>query len=370
MRIEYMVLKVVEINVQITTADNWSCLWLDTAVEEPNCTKGQTSAESDCGSNIGSTLYFLVVTMSTTLIFMNLFVAGILDTITFGLLHENTVITPTNLTDFQKLWSDREFDQRGKGYIGLHKLRSFVIRLGTPLGRRHNAVALWYARIEWEALCFHIPNKGLPFKDLLETLTLYKIGSRRKTDNPALQVWCSNQNPGPHPRVSPKKALKTSSNTGGQQRVEAEDLGSSKENASQFIEAQRLAQWVRHAPSKISGFVQWPSLVVILPYDTLGDAPLGTLGGSLVGPREPDSRERLITRFFRRHREVSALDVRRDIGPSDERTADSPSLHIHIPSVRDPLMTRPLRRSFEKPWETTPLWIPYRSMSHRLHLVC
>ncbi|KAH7424705.1 hypothetical protein KP509_11G020500 [Ceratopteris richardii] len=39
-------------------------------------------------------------------------------------------------------------------------------------------VHFMYARIEWEVFSFHVEEKGIPFRELLETLTLYKIGSK------------------------------------------------------------------------------------------------------------------------------------------------------------------------------------------------
>ncbi|KAJ7531395.1 hypothetical protein O6H91_14G042100 [Diphasiastrum complanatum] len=161
---------------QVTTTDNWSCIMYDTMVEKPFCTYDHILEKDDCGFPIASPIYFVAVVTISAHIFMNLFVAIILDTITFGLLNENAMITPDHLYKFQLLWGNKEFDPRCTGYIGLHKLRTFVNRLGHPLGCRHKDPFAWYARIEYEVLHFHIPNKGVPFKHLLETLTLYKVG--------------------------------------------------------------------------------------------------------------------------------------------------------------------------------------------------
>ncbi|KAJ7564574.1 hypothetical protein O6H91_02G023500 [Diphasiastrum complanatum] len=161
---------------QVTTADNWSCIMVDTMVNKPYCTDSKNLQANDCGSTIGGVVYFVTLITLASHIFMNLFVAIILDAITFGILSENAMITPDHLTKFQLLWADKAFDPKCTGYIGIHKLRSFVDKLGIPLGRRHNASTQWYTRIEYEVLSFYVPKKGIPFKQLLETLTLYKVG--------------------------------------------------------------------------------------------------------------------------------------------------------------------------------------------------
>ena len=133
----------VNIIVQIMTGDNWSCLLIDTMQQFPFCTKDDPIHGSECGNNAFALFYFILFITLATHIFMNMFVASIIDTITFGLLKEKTIITPANLTEYQELWSDSEFDPLSKGFIGFHKLRSFVNRLGIPLGRRHNAPSEW-----------------------------------------------------------------------------------------------------------------------------------------------------------------------------------------------------------------------------------
>ena len=44
---------------------------------------------------------------------------------------------------------------------------------------RHNKfVACRFRFIRYEVYSFHVYNKGIPFRNLLETLVLYKIGSQ------------------------------------------------------------------------------------------------------------------------------------------------------------------------------------------------
>ncbi|CAM6120080.1 unnamed protein product [Calypogeia fissa] len=165
---------------QVTTLDNWSCLITDMTVQPPSCTYGAGLYVSDCGMPSGAIIYLVVLVCVTSHIFANLFVAQIIDSITFGLLDENAMLSPSNLYDYQHLWAQKQFDYYCTGYIGHHKLKEFVRRLGPPLGKRL-PVSLsindlkWITRVEYEALNFR-SSSGIPFRSLLETLVLYKVG--------------------------------------------------------------------------------------------------------------------------------------------------------------------------------------------------
>lgn len=84
----------------------------DARVEYPACVRSSDLSQDDCGSPIGAVVYFVFLVSSTTWICSNLFVAEILDTITFGLLNEEAMITPSHLLDFQKLWAHTEYDPK------------------------------------------------------------------------------------------------------------------------------------------------------------------------------------------------------------------------------------------------------------------
>jgi hypothetical protein len=47
-----------------------------------------------------------------------------------------------------------------------------------------------YARIEWEVLSFHVRGKGVGFRELLETLALYKIGSKVHNQSISFLTTC------------------------------------------------------------------------------------------------------------------------------------------------------------------------------------
>jgi hypothetical protein len=96
--------------LQVTTLDNWSCLITDLTVQPPWCSVGAGLYANDCGLATGGLIYLLVLVCVTSHIFSNLFVAQIIDCITFGLLEENAMLTPSHLYEYQHLWAQREFD--------------------------------------------------------------------------------------------------------------------------------------------------------------------------------------------------------------------------------------------------------------------
>ena len=85
----------------------------DAMIEEPECTR--TDDFDNCGYPVGAVLYFVTYIIAMGYIFTNLFVAAILDHVTFGTVKETALIGPTHLWDFQALWT--HFDPRAEGYV-------------------------------------------------------------------------------------------------------------------------------------------------------------------------------------------------------------------------------------------------------------
>lgn len=82
----------------------------DLTVQPPSCTTSGGLYINDCGLPVGGIIYLVVLVCVTTHIFSNLFVAQIIDCITFGLLDENAMLTPSHLYQYQHLWAQKEFD--------------------------------------------------------------------------------------------------------------------------------------------------------------------------------------------------------------------------------------------------------------------
>jgi len=163
----------------------------DLMVTEPFCVD-DGSTTSDCGFPDGAVLYFVTYVIAMGYIFTNLFVAAILDHVTFGVLREDAVITPAHLYDFQRVWS--AFDPDATGFVGLHRVNELVHRLGAPLAvvftpsqlrdlpypARIDAIdasSLWRRELRRELLASrgHDP-RGVSFAAVLSILLELKLG--------------------------------------------------------------------------------------------------------------------------------------------------------------------------------------------------
>lgn len=174
---------------QVVTGEGWRQYMYDLMVNEPYC--ADVAGPSDCGFPDGAVLYFVTYVIAMGYVFTNLFVASILDHVTFGVLRESAVVTPKHLYDFQEAWSLH--DPNATGFIGVHRLGEFLRDLGTPLavdvtGKLANkskifrdqamrAASLWRRRIAYEAIVVREPGRGVPFTQLLESLLATKLGA-------------------------------------------------------------------------------------------------------------------------------------------------------------------------------------------------
>ena len=174
---------------QVITGEGWRQYMYDLMVTDPNCV--ETGSFSDCGFPDGAVLYFVTYVIVMVYVFTNLFVASILDHVTFGVLRESALITPKHLYQFQEAWS--RHDPMATGFIGAHRLDEFLRDLGAPLTvhflgelegkppafreQAERAASLWRRRIFYESVVHHVPGRGLPFTQMLESLLAFKLGS-------------------------------------------------------------------------------------------------------------------------------------------------------------------------------------------------
>ena len=174
---------------QVITGEGWRQYMYDLMVTTPDCTHSEAS--SDCGFPDGAVLYFVTYVIAMGYVFTNLFVASILDHVTFGVLREAAIITPKHLYDFQEVWS--KYDPLATGFIGAHRLGELLRDLSPPLAvefrgallekspvfreQAERAAALWRRRIMYESISIHVPGRGIPFTPLLESLLATKLGA-------------------------------------------------------------------------------------------------------------------------------------------------------------------------------------------------
>ena len=157
---------------QVMTAEGWRGLMNDVGVDYPYCTA--TPELNDCGYPMSSTSYFVSFVIVCTYIFTNLFVAAILDNITFGLLNEAAIVQPRDLMKFQEVWES--FDISATGYLKIHRLGDFMEGLGAPLGRTRPFPVGFLQPVYYEAHYMHVEGKGVPFTPLCETVLNARLG--------------------------------------------------------------------------------------------------------------------------------------------------------------------------------------------------
>jgi len=78
--------------------------------EPPYCIASTGYHDSSCGIAESALAYFILIVYVMSHIITNLFIAQIIDTITFGLLNEDAMVTPKHLTNYQTVWAQQEYD--------------------------------------------------------------------------------------------------------------------------------------------------------------------------------------------------------------------------------------------------------------------
>ena len=84
--------------------------------QPPFCIASTGYHDSSCGIFQSALAYFIMIVFIMCHIITNLFIAQIIDTITFGLLNEDAMLTPKNLTYYQMLWATNKYDPQ---YVNL-----------------------------------------------------------------------------------------------------------------------------------------------------------------------------------------------------------------------------------------------------------
>ena len=154
------------------TGEGWREVMNDLKLSTPACT-ADYNGQTDCGTPFGATAFFITYIIICTYILTNLFVATILDYVSFGILKSNTLLSDEHLDAYQKLWV--EFDRKGEGYLKLHRVGEFIDRLGSPIVVKNmKAKRRW--RLWWQLLAIHEDGLGLGFKELLEVLLIERLG--------------------------------------------------------------------------------------------------------------------------------------------------------------------------------------------------
>ena len=164
------------------TGEGWRNIMNDLKVQPPRCTVNEF--QNDCGYPWGSVIFFVTFIILCGYIFTNLFVAAILDYVTFGILREMSVVSPSHLLGFQTKWT--EFDPDAKGTIGIHQCLEFCVALGAPLGNKRPPSS-WRRRVRSELLFYRLSTGHVAFQHMLDCLLLSKVGLHGLTYDMAIE---------------------------------------------------------------------------------------------------------------------------------------------------------------------------------------
>lgn len=85
-----------------------------------------------CGADFAAVIYFYTYLVLVNLIFMNLFIAVILEGYEENKASENRLFKVEARNLFTRVWS--EFDPEASGFIPISDLVPFLFKLGAPLG--------------------------------------------------------------------------------------------------------------------------------------------------------------------------------------------------------------------------------------------
>ncbi|TMW57631.1 hypothetical protein Poli38472_003556 [Pythium oligandrum] len=171
---------------QIMAGDDWHLLMTDCMRVKPFCVERlhpETDEwESDCGSTGGAVLFFATYVMLVVFVFLNLFIAVVLENFRSCYLQDD--VCPISLHDFERY---REvfmtYDVDGSGSFPLWQLAAFLTDLPTGLrvDKHEDRVAFLQVRSQVQALqeSFMRERSKRPFfNELLRMLCIHQLGIR------------------------------------------------------------------------------------------------------------------------------------------------------------------------------------------------
>jgi len=171
---------------RVTTGENWETVMRDCAVEYPYCTTtaeaqrvlGDPLAIGDCGSTVGSYLFFDLFFLLGANLLVNLFVAVLLENFFNFQMQDSFVLSEEHLSSYQTRWA--ELDTNCKGVLPVGRFREFIEMLyrdRNPLGITVLASELKFRAVRMEVISNKPEGAELVFSDLLVTLGLHVVGS-------------------------------------------------------------------------------------------------------------------------------------------------------------------------------------------------
>jgi len=126
---------------QVVAGLDWVAVMRDLRVDGAQCTESTSSLRAslaldsdvpaDCGSPTWSLLYFFSFFIFTFTIFLNLYIATILDTYASSSGRDKWNLSLEDFERYKTVWQD--FDPQSQGAVALGSLPEFLRQLGPPL---------------------------------------------------------------------------------------------------------------------------------------------------------------------------------------------------------------------------------------------
>ena len=79
-----------------------------------------------CGNPLYATLFFLSFMLIVSFIFLNLFIAIILESFASSMDEEGLEIGEATIVKFKEFWSDDKFDPKGSKFISINEFPEFL----------------------------------------------------------------------------------------------------------------------------------------------------------------------------------------------------------------------------------------------------
>ncbi|KAE9051354.1 hypothetical protein PR001_g1532 [Phytophthora rubi] len=170
---------------QIMSGDDWHLTMTDLMVEKPFCAERISASTgnvySDCGSVAGSALFFITYVTLVVFVFLNLFIAVILEN--FRSCYLKSDVCSVSLLDFEAY---REvflrYDVHNTGYFPLWQLASFLAELPPGLRLDAHRQRTTFLQLRTQAQAQWGPaadgRKRPYFNELLRILCIHQLGIR------------------------------------------------------------------------------------------------------------------------------------------------------------------------------------------------
>merc|ERR1740117_801356 len=125
---------------------DWPDLQYDLTVQPPRCTYSSDDSKNDCGPHtLFVMIYFFAYIVSATYIFLNLFVAVVLENFTFTYslknIEDELGLSEDDLEHCMAIWELYDIELTGK--IAVSDLSPFFDQLGPPLCKSKPIPAFW-----------------------------------------------------------------------------------------------------------------------------------------------------------------------------------------------------------------------------------